>query len=49
MEHEKKPKKYVKKIKKIAEETEEPIIREKIIVDRYDNYTYFLSLKQFIL
>ena len=48
MEHEKKPKKYVKKVKPKIEETEEPI-REKIIPDKYDNYRYFLSLKQFIL
>ena len=48
MEHEKKPKKYVKKVKPKIELDEEPI-REKIIIDRYDNYKYFLSLKQFIL
>ena len=48
MEHEKKPKKYVKKVKPKIELDEEPI-REKIIPDRYDNYRYFLSLKQFIL
>ncbi len=47
MEQEKKPKKYVKKVKKI-EEIEEPI-KEKIIPDKYDNYKYFLSLKQFVL
>ena len=46
---EKKPKKYVKKVKPKIEVDEEPIIREKIIVDRYDNYKYFLSLNQFVL
>ena len=45
---EKKSKKYVKKVKPKIELDEEPI-REKIIPDRYDNYKYFLSLKQFIL
>ena len=49
MEHEKKPKKYVKKIKpKIEEEEEEPA-KIKIIVEKYNNYKYLLSLKQFVL
>ena len=37
---EKKSKKYVKKVKTIIEPAEEPI-REKITVDKYDNYKYF--------
>ena len=41
---EKKSKKYVKKVKPKIELDEEPIIREKIIPDRYDNYKYFLSV-----
>ncbi len=48
MEHEKKSKKYVKKVKPKIEE-DEPETKIKIIPDRYDNYKYFLSLKQFIL
>ena len=50
MEHEKKPKKYVKKVKpKIEVDEEDEPTKIKIIPDRYDNYKYFLSLKQFIL
>ena len=45
---EKKSKKYVKKVKPKIEDEDEPI-REKIIPDKYDNYKYFLSLKQFVL
>ncbi len=44
---EKKSKKYVKKIKKIEEE-EEPT-KIKIVAEKYNNYKYFLSLKQFVL
>ena len=49
MEHEKKPKKYVKKKKKIElDEVDEPT-KVKIIPDKYNNYIYLLSLKQFVL
>ncbi len=46
---EKRAKKYVKKIKpKIEEEEEEPT-KIKIVVEKYNNYKYLLSLKQFVL
>ena len=44
-----KPKKYVKKIKEKIEEEEEEPAKIKIIPDKYNNYKYLLSLKQFVL
>ena len=45
-----KPKKYVKKIKEKIEldEDDEPA-KVKIVVEKYNNYKYLLSLKQFVL
>ena len=46
---EKKSKKYVKKIKKIEVDEEDEPTKIKIIPDKYNNYIYLLSLKQFVL
>ena len=46
---EKKSKKYVKKIKKIELNEEEEPTKIKIVVEKYNNYKYLLSLKQFVL
>ena len=46
---EKRAKKYVKKIKPKIEEEEPETTKIKIIVEKYNNYKYLLSLKQFEL
>ena len=45
---EKRAKKYVKKTKPKIE-LDEPETKIKIIPDKYNNYIYLLSLKQFVL
>ena len=46
---EKRAKKYVKKIKKIELDVVDEPTKVKIVVEKYNNYKYLLSLKQFVL
>ncbi len=47
---EKRAKKYVKKIKpKIEPDEDDESAKMKIVVEKYNNYKYLLSRKQFVL